>query len=612
MASREPHPPLRPTGGYLPIGDHGLIGDGRTCALVARDGSIAWLCVPRFDGPAVFAGILDHRLGGALRTAPAGLRGGRQRYRGTTGVLETELDGPDGRVRLTDALALRPGADLRVDQRAAAGLLVRRAEVLEGSVDLEVGVDPRGGARLEPTGGGCQRLRVSVHGGGEVVLYLRTSPPLDGGARETVHLERGECFDLCLSWEDEPDRDLDVNGVLEATTRAWDRWSDAIDYDGVAAASVRRSAVTLKLLDHIENGAIVAAATSSLPEAIGGGRNWDYRFAWIRDAAFSVYALRRIGLGGEARGFLGWVLDSLGRAGRAGVLYDIDGHVPTGEREDPELEGHRRSAPVRWGNAAADQTQNDAYGEIVDCAFQWVAAGGELGGGTWERIRALVDAAAKVWREPDHGIWEVRSSERTFTYSAAMCQVALDRGARIAERLGLPGDAPRWRAEADRIVEALLGEAWDADRNALREQLGGGALDASILSLPLRRVVPARHPKMVPTVDAVVAELGAGDGLLYRYLPDRSPDGLEGEEGAFLLCSFWLVDNLTLQGRLDEAGELFESLCARGGDLGLLPEQIDPPTGAFLGNHPQAFSHVGVIASALNLDRHLRGEEGLA
>ena len=596
--------PLRRIDGYLPLEDHGLIGDGTTAGLVGRDGTLSWLCVPRFDSPPLFCSLLDHR-GGAFRLAPVEVVASRQRYEPDTGVLVTEMRASSGIVRLTDALALRAASDLTEDAAAGRGELVRSLKVLDGPVRVLVDIEPRGVAATRAHAGG---LAFRCPERPDIALQLFCSRPLDG-ARTELELDRGEELHFVLRWSGGAYRHADYRPVeaLEGTLAAWRQWVRHIDYDGPQGAVVRRSAITLKLLDHFENGALVAAPTSSLPEAIGGVRNWDYRYAWIRDAAFSVYALRRIGLTDEASGFLGWVLDSLESAGRAGVLYDLDGASPPPETEDPDLEGYRRSAPVRWGNSAAGQTQHDAYGEIIDCAHQWASGGGHIDAGLWDRLHPLVEQAAEVWDTPDHGIWEIRAAGRVFTYSAAMCQVALDRGARLARRFSLRGEADRWLKEAGRIRDAILTDAWDPERRSLREGLNGGGLDASLLSLPLRRVVPAEHPRMVDTCEAVSRHLSAGDGLLYRYHPDESPDGLPGEEGAFLLCSFWLVDNLAYQGRLEEAMELFDSLCGRANPLGLLPEQIEPTTGHFLGNFPQAFSHVGVISSAINLVRRLEG-----
>jgi GH15 family glucan-1,4-alpha-glucosidase len=285
-------------------------------------------------------------------------------------------------------------------------------------------------------------------------------------------------------------------------------------------------------------------------------------------------------------------------------MYDLDGDPVPDEVSDAGLEGYRRSAPVRWGNGAADQRQHDLYGEILDCADQWLRAGGELQPVLWAGLAGLADMAGRAWEQPDQGIWEVRGAGRAFTYSAALCQVALDRAASIGERFRLPGPVGTWRATAAHIRESIVERAWNERTRTLSAHLDGGfALDASLLALPLRHVVPAGHPRMVATTAAIAERLDAGGGLLYRYLHDESPDGLPGDEGAFVLCSFWLIDNLTLQGRIEEAEQLYDSLCARASPLGLFSEQIDPSTGAFIGNFPQAFSHIGVIASGVNLAR---------
>lgn len=588
--------------GYPPLEHLGLIGDGTTAALAARDGSIVWLCLPRFDSDPLFCSLLDHRRGGFFKVAPANVEGAEQWYEPDTGVLHTELECPSGRVRITDCLTLRKGADLAEDAAAGRGELLRHIEAVEGNVDLIVEINPRGGATAEPRAGG---LRIEAPRFPDLDLQVATTIELTG-LTSTIHLEQGEEAELILRWTGASRRHLmpDSGGLLAATTDAWKRWIRCLDYNGPQSDMVRRSVITLKMLDYTQTGAMVAAPTSSLPESIGGVRNWDYRYAWVRDAAFSVYALRRAGLVPEAWGFLGWVLDAVARDGQAKVLYDLDGYQPPSETEDPELEGYRGSSPVRWGNKAAGQRQHDAYGEILDCAYEWGIQGGPLEPGLWDQLVELVEKARQRWDQPDHGIWEIRSPGRVFTYSAAMCQVALDRAAKMAERLELPGDIPGWRAQADQIREAILEQSWDPEQNSLTEHLGSpGGLDASLLALPLRGVIPADHPKMVATVDAIRKRLGVGEGLLHRYLPDESTDGLPGDEGAFLLCSFWLVDNLALQGRVDEALKLYDSLCSRAGSLGLLPEEIDPETGAFLGNYPQAFSHVGIISSGLNLAR---------
>ncbi|WP_061292979.1 glycoside hydrolase family 15 protein [Herbidospora cretacea] len=600
-------PPFRPFhrhDGYPRLEDLGLIGDGTTAALVGADGSIPWLCLPRFDSEPLLCGLLDHARGGHFTVTVDDLREVRQYYEPDTAVLVTELRGPAGLVRITDALALRAGADLSDDAGGGRCELVRSVAVVAGTVRLRVELEPRGGGQTRAMASG---LEVRSLQRPELRLHLRSSRPLNG-LRTAHDLRQGDRLDLVLSWGHiHRHHRFEPEEMLRQTAEAWRRWMAQCDYRGPQEALVRRSVITLKLCDDWGEGSLVAAPTSSLPAPIGGVRNWDYRYTWIRDAAFAVFALRRVGFEEEADAFLGWVLDAFEQSRHPLIMYTPGGRPVPEEIQDPGLEGYRRSAPVRWGNGAADQRQHDVYGEVLDCADQWLTPGRDLQPALWSRLTELAESAAHRWRQPDQGIWEVRSEGRTFTYSAAMCQVALDRAAAIGGRLGLSGPIAAWRATAGRLREHILEHSWDERARCLSEHLdGGGSLDASLLALPLRKVVPARHPRMVATTEAIAGRLSAGDGLLYRYLHDHSPDGLPGDEGAFLLCSFWLVDNLILQGRLDQAEDLYASLCARASPVGLLPEQIDPSTGTFMGNFPQAFSHIGVIASGVNLARAAR------
>jgi GH15 family glucan-1,4-alpha-glucosidase len=604
----DPDPPFRPVrraAGYPRLEDLGLIGDGTTAALVGLDGSIPWLCLPRFDSEPLLCGLLDHTTGGDFTLTAEDLVEARQRYEPDTAVLVTELRGPAGLVRITDALALRAGADLTDDAGASRAELVRSALVLDGTVRLRAELRPRGGAHTRVLSSG---LDVQTPRRPDLRLHLRANRTLSG--LRTVHeMRQGERLDLVLSWgRVHRHHRFDAEAMLRETADAWRRWMRHFRYDGPQEALVRRAVITLKLCDDWVNGSLVAAPTSSLPAPIGGVRNWDYRYTWIRDAAFTVFALRRVGFDGEADAFLGWVLDAFEYSGRPRIMYTLGGDPVPAEIQDADLEGYRRSAPVRWGNGAADQRQHDIYGEVLDCADQWLLAGGDLQPTLWSGLAELAENAVTAWREPDQGIWEVRSEGRVFTYSAGMCQVALDRAAAIGERFGLPGRIATWRSTADNLSRLIVDKSWNEDLQSLTEHLdGGGGLDASLLALPLRKVVPAGHPRMAATTAAVAERLSAGGGLLYRYLHDLSPDGLPGDEGAFLLCSFWLADNLALQGHVEQAEELYAALCARASPLGLLPEQIDPSTGTFMGNFPQAFSHIGLIAGGVTLARARAG-----
>jgi GH15 family glucan-1,4-alpha-glucosidase len=605
----EPEPSFRPVrrrDGYLALEDLGLIGDGTTAALVGLDGSIPWLCLPRFDSEPLFCGLLDAERGGSFTVAPEEVVEARQRYEPDSAVLVTELRSPTGTLAVTDALALYPGSDLSEDAPAGRRELIRSAVVLDGSVRVRVELEPRGGASARAVAGG---LAVNAWRRPDLDLHVRCNRTLEG-LRSVHGLQAGDRLDLALSWAGAYRyHRFDEEELLAATAGAWRRWlGGCFAYEGPEGALVRRAAITLKLCDHWSNGALIAAPTSSLPAPVGGVRNWDYRYTWIRDASFSVYALRRIGFAEEAGAFLGWVLDTFEHGSAPKIMYDVGGGPVPDERSDGELEGYRRSAPVRWGNGAADQRQHDVYGEVLDCAYQWVRGDRQIDRQLWTRLCALADLAVDAWRLPDQGIWEVRSEGRVFTYSAGLCQVALDRAAKLAEQLGLPGPVARWRQAADDLRDTVLESSWDEEAGTLSEHLdGGGSLDASLLALPLRRVVPADHPRMVATTAAVAERLSAGGGLLYRYLHEESPDGIAGDEGAFVLCSFWLVENLAHQGRLEQASEIYASLCARASPLGLLPEQIDPTSGEFAGNFPQAFSHIGVIAAGVTLAKVANG-----
>ena len=601
------HPPPDPAR-YPPIEDHALIGDGETAALVATDATVDWLCLPRFDGPALFASLLDAERGGrwTLEVA-AGLGDTLQEYLPGTAVVRTTLSAPGrGVVEVLDALPL--SGNLRIDTAVGTGELVRLVRVVAGEVDLRTRLQGRGGLQAS---GGVDDVEVRWLGA-DRPLRLHATAPVEGLERLDGHirLHAGDRLGLVLRWGEGPSAlrtTDDIEAAMDRTVLAWRTWVAGVDYEGPHAELVRRSAITLKLCDHHANGALVAAPTSSLPEAIGGSRNWDYRFTWVRDAAFSVYALRRIGLIEEAESFLRWVLDAYDRDNRPHLLYAVDATQPAPEQIDPELRGYRDSPPVRWGNGAAEQIQHDVYGEILDCAWQWAHHGGRVEDQRWDRLRSLAVLAQRHWQDPDQGIWEIRHPGRLFTYSVAMCQVAADRTARLAELTGRGAQSGHWRRLAETIRTTLLAQAYDPGAGHFTEHLGDGpaTVDASLLALPLRRVVAASDPRMQATVEAVSRRLGAGGGLLYRYLPADSSDGLEGEEGAFLLCSFWWADNLIAGGHLDEGRALFDSLCARVNHVGLLPEQIDPGTGAFLGNFPQAFSHIGLVSTAVNLSRHL-------
>jgi len=582
-----------------PIGDHGAIGEGRSVALLASDGTLDWWCPGRFDAPSAFAAILDAEAGGHFRLGPTVEASSLMRYVSDTNVLETVHTTERGRVRVCDFMPFPEDAGVE------DAVLVRRVEGLEGAVEMGFSFRPRFayGAvtpRLARTPAG-----LLARGAGEIMLLQAPEACLAGEARLVVG--EGERFDVVLRHRpfvaaapfDEP---LAMGpAALEARAVArWRAWSAKTRYEGPEAPMVRRSALALKLLQYAPTGAIVAAPTTSLPEALGGARNWDYRFAWLRDAALCARALHDVGHPEEGRAFASWVERTLGREpGDLRIMYSVSGQTDLAERELAHLRGHRGSAPVRVGNGAAEQRQLDVYGELVDA----LAGMGAVGPRAWPIVRGLAERVAQTWREPDSGIWEMRAQPRHFVLSKAMAWAALTRAAALAREKGYAGDADAWLSEAE-AIRADVDERGVHPEVGFVQAYGFVAPDASNLLLPLVGFVDARDPRMLRTTDCVIETL-ATDGLVYRY---RNDDGLPGGEATFAYCAFWLVEVLALQGRVAEARRLLESLLVRASPLGLYAEEIDEKSGEHLGNFPQGFPHAGLISAALALKRAEAGE----
>jgi GH15 family glucan-1,4-alpha-glucosidase len=606
--------------GYQPIENYGVIGNLRTVGLVGMDGSIDWLCLPHFDSPSVFAAILDDRKGGRFRIAPAGDDFRRKQfYWPDTAVLVTRFLHDDGVGELEDYMPVG-GASTGPDE------LVRRVRVVRGRVVFRLDCRPAFDyARA------AHRVHLGAHGARfdapGLSLDLAASVPLrsDGaGVVADFTLGEGEKATFVLRRLGTDDRPGRCPGVGEAeelfrdTVTYWRRWLSKSTYTGRWREMVHRSALTLKLLSFEPTGAIVAAPTCSLPEAIGGERNWDYRYTWIRDAAFTLYGLLRIGFTEEAARFRDWLQDRWQEAGMNGsgplqLMYGIDGRADLTEEGLDHLEGYRGSRPVRIGNAAHRQLQLDIYGELMDAVYLHNKYVEPVGYDGWRRLRRLVDWLCDNWKREDEGIWEVRGGRRQFVYSKVMSWVAVDRSLRLAEKRSFPADRARWLAVRDEIYEEVMAKGWDPRRKAFVQSYGSDALDASSLLMPLVFFLAPNDPRMLSTLDAIRRPVGAGglaaDGLVYRYDPAASPDGLTGGEGTFNMCSFWLVEALTRAGRtdparLEDARLLFEQMLGYANHLGLYAEQTGG-SGEALGNFPQAFTHLALISAAFNLDRAL-------
>lgn len=604
--------------GYLPIADYGVIGDLSSVALVGLNGSIDWCCLPELDSPSVFAAILDHRRGGRFQIRIERGIAREQHYLEGTNILETSLSGEHGRLRIIDFMPLGPAtADGHGGERPPSEIH-RLLCCDEGEVHLEVEWSPRfdyarASTRIERVPGGfvarAESASLSLGGIEDTDARIRADelgPVVAGRFR----LRAGERRVLVSRFAANADCDLDRSlEALRETAAWWRGWTHACDpsgecaFEGPLHDQISRSGLVLKLLTHRDSGAIAAAPTCSLPELIGGVRNWDYRYSWIRDSSFVAQALFALGHRREARGFLEWVEEVSWSTEERGydlqIMYGLHGGRDLREIELDHLEGYRGSRPVRIGNAAAEHLQLDIFGEVIGAAYELVRMGGRLGGEMWGFLAAVADQACDRWKEPDQGIWEVRSPREQFVFSKVMVWVALDRAIRLAEQHGLPGRVSVWRRECAAIHRAVLEEGFDKRVGAFVRSFDSSALDASNLLLPILDFLPPEDPRVQGTIDRTMAEL-MENGMVRRY---RAEDGLPGGEGTFVLCTYWLVDALTVSGRLEEAGELFDSMTERRNHLGLLPEEIDSRTGQFLGNCPQAFSHAGFVNSALHIAR---------
>ncbi|MEU1020084.1 glycoside hydrolase family 15 protein [Streptomyces sp. NPDC005900] len=584
-----------------PIEDFALIGDHQTAALIGKDGSLDWLCLPRFDSAACFAALLGDEGNGHWRIAPTDAGScTRRAYRHDSLVLDTEWDTEDGSVRVTDFMP----------QRDRAPDVVRIVEGLKGSVTVRSTLRLRFDyGSVVPWVRKVDGHRVAVAGPDSV--WLRSEPAVrtwghDFGTHSEFTVEEGEKVAFVLTWHPshEPRPPLvDPHEALRECLEDWRAWTARCQYDGPYRDAVMRSLITLKALTYAPTGGIVAAATTSLPEEIGGVRNWDYRFCWLRDSTLTLGALLMAGYLEEAEAWRDWLLRAVaGNAADLQIVYGLAGERRLPEYEIPWLPGYEGSAPVRVGNEAVEQLQLDVYGEVVDSLALAHRSGIAHRAQGWNLQLCLLEFLHEKWREPDQGLWEVRGPGRHFVYSKVMVWVAADRAVRaLEENPELRGDPDRWRKLRDEVHREVCERGYDPERNTFTQSYGSTELDASLLLIPHTGFLPPDDPRVIGTIDAVRAELDH-HGLMRRYTSDKKEmDGLPGQEGTFLVCSFWLADALHMTGRTKEARELFERLVSLSNDVGLLAEEYDPVCGRQLGNFPQAFSHIGLVNTALAL-----------
>jgi GH15 family glucan-1,4-alpha-glucosidase len=602
----------RPRGmtGYLPIAEHGIIGDQHSIALVGTDGSIDWYCCPRFDSPSLFAAILDKDRGGYYRIAPAREQGTtKQLYLPDTNVLITRFLTPAGVGEVQDFMPIAAGHG---DHRHR---LVRRVVAVRGEITFRVEVEPRFNYGRDPHDVVFYENGV-VFRAPDMTMALETAQPLARthvGVTADVKLRAGDVMTFVLSqvpvgYVPRAYTEAETLESFERTIEYWRRWLAQSRYQGRWREMINRAALTLKLMIYHPTGAVVAAPTTSLPEALGGGRNWDYRYTWIRDAAFSLSALLRLGFLDEASGFMEWLTERFRERrphehGPLQIMYGIDGRSVLPEEILGHLEGYNSSAPVRIGNAATDQLQLDIYGELVDALYLHNARGRPIYHDSWSDLVRLVDWVCENWDQADEGIWEVRSGRQHFVYSRLMSWVAIDRAIRLAVERGLPAELLRWRSARDQLYVQIMDRGWSEERRAFVQHYDSKVLDASVLAMPLVGFVAPTDPRWLSTLEAVSQSL-VSDNLVYRYDVLNSPDGLEGGEGTFSICTFWYVEALSRAGLVDEARLAFEKMLTYANHLGLYSEQIGL-TGELLGNFPQAFTHLSLISAGLDLDRRL-------
>jgi GH15 family glucan-1,4-alpha-glucosidase len=611
---------------YLPIEDYGLIGNMHTCALVGRNGSIDWLCAPQFDSPSIFGRILDDKKGGHFQIAPAkGIQMGKQFYLPETNILITRFMQDQGVMEVVDYMPVDLGKG-----EAGYRQLVRRVEVIRGSVPVRVDLHPafnyaRDPHKMELTKGGA------VFRSSSLSFELTTIHPLQikqerGGVQAHIELKQGERATFVLRPLNEDQLGAPVTEEIEQelltqTIHYWHKWLSQCTYKGRWREMVYRSALTLKLLTFAPTGALVAAPTTSLPEAIPGPRNWDYRYTWLRDASFSLYALLRLGFTEEAGAFMAWLEKRCHERepdGGLRIMYGLQGQHDLTEETLDHLDGYRGCKPVRIGNAASNQKQLDIYGELMDSVYLYNKYGAPISYDLWVQLSGLVDWVCNHWRDTDDGIWETRGGRKQFVYSKVMCWVALDRALRLAEKRSFPHDHVKWLRVRDEIYLDVMKHGWNTDINSFVQQYGSTALDASNLMMPLVFFMAPNDPRMIGTLDAICRDPSDGgllsDSLVYRYHNEQLHDGLAGSEGTFNMCTFWLVEALTRAGitdkaRLVQARLIFEKMLGYANHAGLYSEETGAH-GEHLGNFPQAFTHLGLISSAHNLnvvlDQHAR------